>query len=266
MPERPVIAIVDWADVSTFSEFELHQEHFTREGYETIICCPQDFRVNKNKALAGNREVHLVYRRVITRELVKKWADTTGFLDCIRRGLVCCCNSFRSYIVGNKKVLSLIRDPVYQEIFTPEEIRMIGETVPWTKILSDSTVEYHGKSVDLKDLTLSHRTSLVMKPANMYGGKDVHIGHETEPDQWKKIMETHMPDESWVVQEYVEIPTDVYPGKGPEAEFRTKYVNINPFALQEKYSGTITRVSEHPVINVSAGGGLVPTFTAHKKS
>ena len=31
------------------------------------------------------------------------------------------------------------------------------------------------------------------------------------------------------------------------------------------YGGTITRISDHPVINVSAGGGLVPTFTAEQK-
>jgi len=44
-----------------------------------------------------------------------------------------------------------------------------------------------------------------------------------------------------------------------------KKVNINPFALLGKYSGTITRVSDSSVINVSAGGGLVPTLSAARK-
>ena len=44
-----------------------------------------------------------------------------------------------------------------------------------------------------------------------------------------------------------------------------KYVNINPYALLEKYAGTISRVSDARVINVSAGGGLVPTLTVKKK-
>ena len=75
-------------------------------------------------------------------------------------------------------------------------------------------------------------------------------------------MNKHLEDDIWVVQEYVDIPTDVYPEISDTVTFKSKYVNINPFALNGKYSGTITRVSDSQVINVSAGGGLVPTLTA----
>jgi hypothetical protein len=77
-------------------------------------------------------------------------------------------------------------------------------------------------------------------------------------------MEEHIGDESWVVQEYVDIPTDHYPEIGSSVAVKEKYVNINPFALLEKYSGTITRVSDSSVINVSAGGGLVPTMRVER--
>ena len=75
-------------------------------------------------------------------------------------------------------------------------------------------------------------------------------------------MNQYIGDESWVVQEYVHIPTDIYPEIGEGISFKRKNVNINPFALLGKYSGTITRVSDSAVINVSAGGGLVPTLVA----
>jgi uncharacterized circularly permuted ATP-grasp superfamily protein len=266
LPEKPLIAIVDWEDVSTYSEFELHRKHFTREGFETIITSPQKFTIHKGKAMVGDKEVNLVYRRVITRELLEKKEETGVFVRCIGEGLVCCCNSFRSYIVGNKKVLSIITDPRFQAIYTEEEIAAIRETIPWTKILADSVELYERKEVHLKDFVLRNRNKLVLKPANMYGGKDVHIGNETDPGTWQEIMEAHIGDESWVVQEYVNIPKDIYPETDPARGFASKYVNINPFALQGKYSGTITRVSDHAVINVSAGGGLVPTFTAKEKS
>jgi uncharacterized circularly permuted ATP-grasp superfamily protein len=217
-------------------------------------------------AMVGDKRVDLVYRRVITRELVAKWDESVDFVESIRRGLVCCCNSFRSYIVGNKKVLSIITDPRFQGIFTDEEVEMIRETVPWTKVLAFSEEEYQGVRVDLNDFVIRNRENLVMKPANMYGGKDVYIGRETDPDTWKRVRDRNIRNESWVVQEFVDIPRDTFPETLPEENFRMKYVNINPFALQGKYSGTITRVSDHPVINVSAGGGLVPTFTAERKS
>jgi len=264
LPEKPLIAIVDWKDVSTYSEFELHSEHFRKKGYETIIACPQDFRIRNGKANVHEQEVHLVYRRVISRELVEKLDETVDFVQCIRDGLVCCANSFRSYIVGNKKVLSLITDPRFQKIFSWEEQKVIRETIPWTKILSDSEVPWEGKNAKLKNFIPENKNILVLKPANMYGGKDVHIGRETDQGTWEQVMNEHIYDESWIVQEYIDIPRGTYPEADLPFRFKDKYININPFALLGKYSGSITRVSDHPVINVSAGGGLVPTFTAQK--
>jgi uncharacterized circularly permuted ATP-grasp superfamily protein len=257
-----VIAIVDWEDVSTYSEFELLEEHFARKGYRTVIGSPQQFSIQNGRALIRDEAVHMVLRRVITRELLQKRDQVEAFIQCMKDGLVCCCNSFRSYIVGNKKVLSLILDPRFQGIFNPAELKMIRETVPWTEILADNEVTYAGRRVFLRDFIIDNKDLLVLKPANMYGGKNVYIGLETSQETWERVMNQQIEDESWVVQEYVDIPTDIYPEIGDGISFKRKYVNINPFALQGKYSGAITRVSDNAVINVSAGGGLVPTLGA----
>jgi glutathionylspermidine synthase len=262
LPAKPVIAIVDWEGVSTYSEFQLHGKYFTERGYRTLICSPQQFSIQKGRAVVGDEEVHLVYRRVITRELLQKQEQVSEFIRCMSEGLVCCCNSFRSYIVGNKKVLSLISNPRFQGIFNRKELKTIKETVPWTEILADHEVTYRDKRVHLRDFILEHKNQLVLKPANMYGGKNVYIGLETSQETWERIMNQHIEDESWVVQEYVEIPTDIYPEIKEGISFKRKNVNINPFALLGRYSGTITRVSDSAVINVSAGGGLVPTLGA----
>ncbi len=34
--------------------------------------------------------------------------------------------------------------------------------------------------------------------------------------------------------------------------------NVNPFVFAHKYAGSVARLSDQSVINVSAGGGLVP--------
>ncbi len=262
LPEKPVIAIVDWEDVSTFSEFQLLAEHFTGKGYRTVIGSPQQFSIKNGRAMVRDEEVHLVYRRVITRELLQKYDQVTEFIQCLKDGLVCCCNSFRSYIVGNKKVLALILDPRFQGIFNRKELKMIKDTVPWTKILADNEVIFRDKRVYLRDFILENKDLLVLKPANMYGGKNVYIGLETTQETWERVMNQQIEDESWVVQEYVDIPTDIFPEIGDGISFKRKYVNINPFALLGKFSGAITRVSDSAVINVSAGGGLVPTLGA----
>jgi len=265
LPEKPVIAIVDWDDVSTYSEFGLHEKHFQENGLETLVCSPMKFSLENGRAFALGREVHLIYRRVITRELMVRWNEVQGFVECIKQGLLCCCNSFRSYIVGNKKVLSLITDQRFQHIYSSEELDLIRETIPWTRILADAGVRFRDREVRLGEFTRDNKDILVLKPANMYGGKDVYIGRETDQSVWERVLGEHLHDESWVVQEYVDIPRDEYPEVENPDSVKEKYVNINPFALLERYSGTITRVSDSAVINVSAGGGLVPTLEAGKK-
>jgi glutathionylspermidine synthase len=262
MPVSPVIAIVDWEDVSTYSEFEMHRTYFREKGLKVLIATPQDFSFRKGKACVGTQEVHLVYKRVITRELISRWEEVGNFIQAIAEGAVCCCNSFRSVIVGNKKVLSVIADPRFDHIFTAQEKEWIRRTIPWTRILADSEEMFEGRQVKLREFIPGNRNRLVMKPSNRYGGKDVCIGRGTPQAEWEKIMKRHLDDRNWVVQEYVNIPTGEYPEIGEEIRFKNKYVNINPFALDGRYSGTITRISDSEVINVSAGGGLIPTLTA----
>jgi len=265
LPEKPVIAIVDWVDVSTYSEFQLHEKYFSNKGYETVICSPYDITLKNGRVYARDREIHLIYKRVISRELIDKWDEVGDFIHSLKEGRVCCCNPFRSFIVGSKKVLTLITDPRFQHIFSREELKVIQETIPWTKVLADTTVTFRDKEASLQHLVADNKDLFVLKPANSYGGKDVFIGLDTDQHSWEKIMNRHLNDDSWVVQEYVYIPMDTFPEITDRVSFKDKYVNINPFALLEKYSGTISRVSDEHVINVSAGGGLVPTLTVKRR-
>ena len=46
---------------------------------------------------------------------------------------------------------------------------------------------------------------------------------------------------------------------------RLKRFNINPFGIGGRYAGSITRISDRAVINVSAGGGLLPSVIGRHK-
>ena len=39
-----------------------------------------------------------------------------------------------------------------------------------------------------------------------------------------------------------------------------KNLNVNPYIFKGKYVGCLGRISESKVINVSAGGGIIPIF------
>ncbi len=264
-PARPTIAIVDWEEIATAAEFELLKIYFEGKGHEVVISCPRKVTVEGDHLVVGGRPIHLIYRRVIIRELLEKADEVAGFIEGVKKGLACVCNPFRSFIVGNKKVLSLLRDPRFQGIYDREELEVIAKTVPWTRVLADAEATYEGEKVGLRDFVSRKKDQLVLKAANSYGGKDVFLGNETAQDRWDEVIAAKIASEEWVVQEYVPIPRAVFPVIERSVALRPKKVNINPFALLGHYGGTITRISDHSIINVSAGGGLVPTLTASLK-
>jgi uncharacterized circularly permuted ATP-grasp superfamily protein len=114
--------------------------------------------------------------------------------------------------------------------------------------------------VDLLAFVSDNRERLVMKPASDYGGHGVSLGMETEQSEWDRLIEEHHAQGDYVVQEYVPVPEEMFPAvEDGHIQMRLKRFNINPFGLGGSYAGMITRISDQAVINVSAGGGLLPS-------
>ena len=106
----------------------------------------------------------------------------------------------------------------------------------------------------------------MLKPAAAYGGQGVALGSETEQDVWDGILAAHAEGADWVVQEYVPVPEEMFPVvEDGHVQMRLKRFNINPFALGGRYAGMLTRISDRAVINVSAGGGLLPSVTGRHR-
>jgi uncharacterized circularly permuted ATP-grasp superfamily protein len=119
----------------------------------------------------------------------------------------------------------------------------------------------HGDhEIDLVPWILAHRASLVLKPAHGYGGRSVLVGDETSDADWAAAVEAGL-REPWVVQDRVVIPEEPFPVlDGGRVEITPLKVNVNPFYVAGADVGAVTRASRSSVINVSAGGGSVPTF------
>ena len=68
------------------------------------------------------------------------------------------------------------------------------------------------------------------------------------------------------MQEYVPVPEEMFPTvEDGHVQMRLKRFNINPFGIGGRYAGSITRISDRAVINVSAGGGLLPSVIGRHK-
>src|SRR4029078_3386545 len=70
--EAPRIAIVDWHDVPTRSEFVLFCDFFKQNGMECVIADPREMEYRNGQLYSGNFHVTLIYKRVLIDELIEK--------------------------------------------------------------------------------------------------------------------------------------------------------------------------------------------------
>jgi len=264
--EYPVILITDWRDVKTIHEFYILKEYFESMGYETVIADPRDLELRGDVLYADGKIVDMVYRRVIIKEVLEKKGDVGDLLEAIKRKTVCVVNPFRAKIVSNKSTLAVLTDPKFDHLFTDEENRVIAEHVPWTRNLKPGKVVYEGTEWDICDLVEKKRENFVIKPCDGYGGKGVKLGWQFTDAEWRTELEAAS-ESNYVIQDMVHIPVEEFPVlKNGKYELQERYVNLNPFAIGGKYGGCISRISMSPIINVSAGGGMVPTFTIKSRT
>jgi len=260
-PREPTVVLADWPDVGSRPDIDVTVERLRQAGVDARFADPRELVLDGDGLVHQGDPVHLVYKRVITSELLER--DGTGdLLEAYRAGGVCMVNAPRSVIVGNKKVMAALRQPSVRAEMTPEQRAAVERFVPWTAVLEDGPVEIDGLRVDLRDLVLDNKDELVLKPARGYGGNGVHLGAATDAATWGALVDDHLDGGDWVVQRAATIPQDLYPMLDDgEVRLAPTNVNVNPFVFGGAYAGAYTRISQQQVINVSGGGGLVPTLT-----
>ncbi|MBI4431219.1 MAG: circularly permuted type 2 ATP-grasp protein [Candidatus Omnitrophica bacterium] len=261
---KPNIAIVDWRTVRTRPEFEALKIYFEEKGFPTTIVDPRDLEFKNGKLCDGDFKIDIVYRRVIFGELLDKIDECQDLITAYKSRAACVVNPFRSRLAATKAVMSILTNPEFNHFFTDEENEIKERHIPWTRRIVDAEKFYGGRKVYLLDFLKDEKETLVLKPASGYGGTDVVLGCETTNDNWNKAIDKALKGD-WVVQECVRIPTMSVPIViNNKLEFVLKKINLNPFALNGRYGGSLSRLSDESIINVSHGGGLVPTLATEE--
>jgi hypothetical protein len=261
LPERPRLALVDKPGSPSVPEFRIVCAAARAAGIEAIVATTEEVAYDGSTLRVGGEPTELVYRRVLIDDLEE--GDLTA---AARDGSVCVVNPARARVANNKKLFALLEDPRFAHLVEPREREVIAATIPWTRVLRPGRVTYGEWVVDLLDFVSDNRLRLVLKPASEYGGQGVSLGIETEQADWDRIIHEHSERGDYVVQEYVPVPEEMFPTiEDGHVQMRLKRFNINPFGIGGRYGGMITRISDRAVINVSAGGGLLPSVVGRHK-
>ncbi|TME13240.1 MAG: hypothetical protein E6I70_16125 [Chloroflexi bacterium] len=248
--ETPVVAIVDWVGLPTATEFEMFKEYFESQGVQTLICDPRELELRRGKLFAGGTAVNLVYRRVLTSELLARGEETRALRDAYLAGAACVVNTFRAKLLHKKMSLALLSDDRYRGLYSPAQRAAIKRHIPWTRRVRP----------ELADTIARRREELVLKPNDEYGGKGVVLGWTVEQSEWEAAVEVAL-TQSYVVQEAVPVPRQTFPVALDEVRYLDLAIDLDPYLFDGRAAGCLTRLSAAALLNVTAGAGsIVPTF------
>jgi hypothetical protein len=260
--DAPVMAIVDWPGLPTLTEFEMFRAYFESHGVRTHICDPAGLEFSDGVLRADGEPVNLVYRRVLTSELLATEDEAHHALrDAYLAGGACVVNSFRAKLLHKKMSLALLSDERYAALYTPAQREAIERHVPWTRKVREGPTTRHGQPIDDLAAYISQRPrELVLKPNDEYGGKGVVLGWTVDVHEWEQAVAVAL-TQSYVVQEAVPVPREPFPVALDGLKLLEFSVDMDPYLFDGQVAGTLTRLSSSALLNVTAGAGsVVPAY------
>jgi uncharacterized circularly permuted ATP-grasp superfamily protein len=265
--ERPNVAILDWKEVPTYSEFRLYDDYFRWNGLESRIVDPRDVEYRNGKLMAGDYRIDLIYKRVLISELYECGGNQHPVVRALRDRAVCMVNGLRCKILYKKASFAVLSDEANTHLFTPEQQKLIAEHIPWTRRVVERKTTFHGHPIDMIPYISANRGNFVLKPNDDYGGKGIVLGWTVDDGAWAMAVQKALA-EPYIVQEKVNLPREVFPSfEDGKLHLIDRMLDTNPFVGPcATMDGCLTRISTEALLNVTAGGGsTVPTFVIEER-
>lgn len=261
--QPPLMAIVDWRNVPTWTEFEILRDAFIELGVPTLVCDPRDLSFDGALTAAGRR-IDLVYRRVLMNDIVARPDECGALVKAYESGAVCVANTFRCKLAHKKAFFAVLTDDRNASLFSDADRALIRAHVPWTRLVSDVETVKDGRRSGLLRLAEDGRDSFVLKPNDEYGGAGVKLGWEMTGADWSAALGAALSDPpgTWVLQERIPVRREVFPQFDADGDvtMRDMLVDFAPYLFRGRMSGYLTRLSATGLANVTSGGGQVPAF------
>lgn len=264
----PRVAILDWPEVPTQSEFRLAQTRFRARGIPCEIGDPRECEFAGGVLRLHGVPVDVVYKRVLFEELVGRAGLDTPVLQAMRAGAVLMVNGPRGKLLHKKTSLAVLSDERNAAWFDAPMHAAIRAHVPWTRIVeARMTRGPDGDDVDLLPWCAANRERLVLKPSDAYGGHGIVLGWTVDATTWATALADASAAPS-VVQQRVAIPREAYPSfEGGALSLVARQVDTAPYVVDGRWvEGALSRLSTAELLNVTAGGGSqTPTFLVDRR-
>ena len=263
--EKPNIAIVDWKEVSTFSEFVVLQEYFESGGHKTLIGDPRELEYDGKILRIGGFEIDIFYKRVLIHEYQEHFPADNALANAYRDGNVFMANSYRTKIPHKKASLAIVSDERNAHLFNTKQLEVIRQHIPWTRKVREMKTDFDGKEIDLLEHLRREREKFLLKPNDDYGGSGIVLGWEVSESDWETALETAL-QKSFVAQERAPVEKVKIPAYSDEIRMEELLIDFDPFLFRGKAEGGLVRLSSSSLVNVAQGGGETALIVLENKS
>lgn len=255
--EKPTVAIVDFEGSGTPAEFEEFRKAYIEKGYNAVITDPRKLEYTDGKLYLKGIKIDLIYRRIVTRELVERSHEIQDFINAYKDRAVCVVGPIKSQIMHNKIIFKILHDEDTLEFLNEEEREYIKKHVPYT-------TEFEGDQ-KIFDEAFENKDKYVIKPRDLYASKGVYVGRDFSNEEWMTKLEENW-ENDYLLQEFCQ------PYKQELVQFKDGKMEVNKFnhilglfMYNEKLAGLYTRVGSNNIISGLHGYYTVPNLLATEK-
>lgn len=246
--KNPNVAIVDFVESGTSAEFEEFKDTYIKNGYNCIIVDPRELEYKDGGLYHKDYKIDLVYRRIVTFELIDKADEIPDFIEAYKDKAMCVIGSIRSQVIHNKIFFKILHDEDTLELLSEEERRFIKDHIPYTGIFAEDEEVF--KKV------LNNKEKYIMKPMDLNASQGVYTGRDLTAEQWEEKLRDSW-NKDYLYQEYFDPFTrDFILFKEGEIVVEEYRSIIGLFMYKEKFAGAYTRIGQENIIS-----GLTDYYT-----
>jgi hypothetical protein len=248
---NPTIAIIDWTGVSTHAEQEMLARRFTDEGYPSFTCDPGECSMRRGRLIARGVEVDIVQRRILFPDFLRREDELEALLEAYRTRAAVFANPLRSYLVGNKGFLAVLRHPLITPHLSAEQRQVIEDVVPET-VLLDEAGRLRLRNEDPQ--------GWVVKAAFGYGGKEVLVGRSARTSEWQRTVSNTEAVYSIAQRVVPRTPYRIVSLEGGKLSLPMVNMVWSPWVFSGKYAGGTARFGPGEIVSITQRGLLTATI------
>lgn len=239
--EKPNVAIVDFKESSSFPDFLEFQRVYREAGYDCIIADPRDLTYRDGRLYHEDYRIDLVYRRIVSYELIEKREQIKDFIEAYRDRAFICLGSIRSQVAHNKIFFKILHDEDTLEYLSQKERDFVKNHIPFTGIF--------GGAEDIFNKVLDNKDKYIMKPMDLNASQGVFVGRDYTREEWEKRLREAF-DKDYLYQEYFDPFERDFLIKTDEGLKVDRFMTtVGLFMYNEKVKGVYTRIGQETIIS-----------------